>query len=384
MKTLFRLCLLLLTLCAVFSTAVSAVSPALEVIRSETRLIKSCVNGERVSFNADEFVSLTGAEFEYITLTSVPAVSEGVLKLAGVDVLSGQHISLSGLAHLKFLPNKNAEKDSGFTFTVAADGWENKELDCIIRFTETENLAPLAASLNLSTYQNVCLSTPLGAYDPDGDGIRYAITQYPQNGTLKITEGVAVYTPSCDFVGTDSFVFYTEDSFGKKSELATAKIKVNKNSGGLYFADMQGSSTHLSAIRAAEQSIMTYTLIDDSYYFYPSEQVSRIDYAVMLITALGTSLPDKPYATEIFTDTAAQSRVKKLYLEAAVLEGYITADADLFRPDEPISVAEALTITEKAAGKSLASLGKPFIENTNRPLSKEEAAVLLTSLIKAD
>lgn len=380
MKTLLRLCVLLIALCILFASAAGAVSPALEIIRNETRLIKSCVNGEKVSFNAEEFLSLTGAEFEYITLTSLPALSEGVLKLAGVDVLSGQHVSRSGLAHLKFLPNKNAEKDSGFTFTVAADGWESKELDCVIRFSETENLAPIATSLSLATYESISVSAPLGAYDPDGDSLTYVIKRYPTEGTIKIAEGIATYTPTEGFIGTDSFSFYTMDSFGRTSKVATAKIKVGKNNSGIYFADMKDSAAHLAAIHAAKQSFMTYTLIGNSYYFDPNEPISRIDYAVMLITALGTTLPDKPYPTEIFTDTSTLSRDKKLYLEAAVVKGYISADVTTFRPDQPISVAEAVSISEKAAGASLASLGSSFTENASRPLTKEDAAVLLTSI----
>lgn len=384
MRTLLKLGALLLVLSALFGGRVGAeaplLSPGLEVIRGETKLVKCCVNGERVTFTDTEFASLTGAEFEYITLTRLPELKEGVLKLAGVDVLSGQHISRSGLKYLKFVPNSSFDGDSGFTFTVAAEGWESKEIDCVIRFSETENLAPIAVSASFETYKSVSLSAPLGAYDPDGDAISYKVKQYPSSGRLSIDGGVATYTPIEGFVGADSFTYCITDSFGNESETVRADLRVTESKSGIYFADMKDKTAHLAAIRAAEEQVMTYTLIGDSYYFTPEEQVSRIDFAVMLVCAADAAVPDKLYPTDIFTDTGSQSRDKRLYLETAVTKGFIKVEGDTFRPDEPITVTEAVAMTENALGESLISIGSAYFEDAERCLTKEDAAVLLTAL----
>ena len=383
MKTLFRLTVLVLALMFAVGGRVGAeapLSPAIELIRSETRLIKCCVNGERVAFTPEEITALTGAEFEYITVTRLPDLKDGVLKLAGVDLIKGQSVSKTGIRYLKFVPNSGYEGEGGFSFTVAAEGWESREIACVIRFSETENMAPVAVNADLETYKDVSLRVPIGAYDPDGDRITYKIKRYPACGTLFIEDGILNYTPLEGFVGADSFTYLAVDGYGNESDVARADLKVTESKSGIYFADMRDSAAHLAAIRAAEEEVMTYTLIGDSYFFQPKEQVSRIDFAVMLVSAAGVTVPDKLYPTDIFTDTRAQSRDKRMYLETAVTKGFIKVDGEAFRPDEPITVNDAVAMTEKALGDSPLTVGSAYFENASRCLTKEDAAVLLTAL----
>lgn len=381
MKRFLRLVVLVLALCGVFAQGAYAVSPALEIIRSETRLIKCCVNGERVGFTAEEFEALTGAETEYITVTSLPQLSDGVLKLTGTDLRVGQQVSASGLRYMKFVPSRGFEGECSFTFTVAAEGWESKELECVIRYSETANFAPVAVNATIRTYKSLMVTAPLGAYDPDGDGLEYVIEQYPLNGSVVIDGGVAAYTPVSGFCGADSFTYHTVDSYGNKSDTARADIRVEENKSGIYFADMMDKDSHLAAVLAAENEVMTYTLIGNSYYFEPTQQVSRIDFAVMLVCAAGLEVPDKPYPTDIFTDTADQSTGKRLYLERAVTAGLIKAESATFRPNEPITVADAVAMVENALEDSAVTIGSAYYEDVSRTLTKEDAAVILSTLI---
>lgn len=386
MKTLLRLAALALVLSALFSLDAGAekapLSTGIEVLRAETRLIKCCVNGERVGFTAEEFKTLTGTEFEYVTITKLPKLSDGVLKLTGVDVQPNQQVSVSGLQHLKFVPGKDFSGVGRFGFTVAATGWESKEIECVIRYSETANFAPIAVDTKLNTYKSVSVTAPLGAYDPDGDRLSYVVERYPTGGTVSIEDGAATYTPLKGFVGADSFTYRTVDVYGNKSKVAEASIKVSESKSGIYFADMKDKSAHLAAIRAAEKEVMTYTLIGDSYYFAPKEQVSRIDFAVMLVCAADVNVPNKDFPTDIFTDTATQSKEKRLYLETAVTSGFIAADSAVFRPDEPITITEAVAMTENALGDSLPTVGSAYFENGERALTKEDAAVILSALYK--
>lgn len=381
MKKIIRLAVFIaaLVITAIRSGAESSlISPGIEVLRNETQLIKCCVDGERVSFTEEEFAHLIGAEFDYITVTKLPDLKDGVLKLTGVDVRAGQHISKSGLKYLKFVPYGN-EGQGEFTFTVAAEGWANKETTCIIRFAERENTAPIAVSASFDTYKGVSLTAPLATYDPDGDKMQYKIDKYPLNGTVVIEGAMATYTPTTGFVGADSFTYTAVDGYGRESDTATVSLKVTESKSGIYFADMQDSTAHLAAIRAAEEELMTYTLIGDSYYFAPEEQVSRIDFAVMLVCAAGAEVPDKLYPTDIFTDTATQSRDKRLYLETAVTKGFIKVEGDTFRPDEPITVSEAVAMTEKALG-SAQSVGSAYFEDAERVITKKDAALLIMGM----
>jgi len=153
---------------------------------------------------------------------------------------------------------------------------------------------------------------------------------------------------------------------------------VTENESGIYFADMKGSAEHLAAIRMSEEEVMTYCLIGDSYYFSPAEEVSRIDFAVMLVSAMGIKVSDKQYPTDVFTDTATQSKGKRLYLEAAVTNGVVEVQGDSFRPNDSISVSDALAMAERAAGEAgTLSIGTAWFENGEELLTKKNAALLL-------
>jgi hypothetical protein len=52
----------------------------------------------------------------------------------------------------------------------------------------------------------------------------------PQHGTVTIdpTTGIATYTPTPGYVGTDTFTYTVSDANGGTSNIATATITVNK------------------------------------------------------------------------------------------------------------------------------------------------------------
>lgn len=385
MRKLLRLIVFSLCLIAVTITAVKAeaaqLSPALEVISNETRLIKCSVGGERVNFNCGEVMELVGTEFDYLTLKSLPPIGCGVLKVAGVDAIPDQTLSAAGVELLSFLPSQEFADNCSFSFTVTKNGKESRELACVIRYSATPRFAPIAVSATLKTYKNVSVTAALGAYDPDGDDLEYVIEQYPTGGRISLNDDTVTYTPKTGFCGEDSFTYYAVNDWGEKSELAKATVSVAENDGGIYFADMVGEQEHLAAIRMSEDQVMSYRLIGDSYYFSPAEEVSRIDFAVMLVSAAGIKVEDKLYPSNVFTDTASQSRGKRLYLEAAVTNGIVKAESDSFRPNESIKLEDALVMAERATGdEGSLAISSAWFENSSETLTKREAALILDAV----
>lgn len=351
-------------------------SPGIEVLEEDCKLIKCTVGGQKLSFTPTEFEDLAGTEFDSITLDSLPPLSAGVLKVGGVDAIEGQKLSATGVALLSFAPVASFKESCSFDFTVTK-GKKDRSYKCLIRYSDTPRFAPIAVNNTLTTYKDVSVSADLKAYDPDGDPIEYRIQRYPTGGTLTIKDGVATYTPAEGFSGKDSFSYYAVDDWGKESAPAIATVTVTDSQSGIYFADMEGSQNHLAAIRMAETEVMTYRCLGESYYFNPTATVSRIDFAVMLVSACGISVPSKQYPTNVFTDTYDESHGKRLYLEAAVTNGLVEAGNPCFRPTESITVAEAIAMTERALEGDSPSIGTAWKENSDATLTKADAAELL-------
>lgn len=379
----FTLCLLAVT--GIIVEAKAPLSPGITVIKAETRLVKCSVGGERVGFTKHEIRELVGADFDYLTLSTLPPLSCGVLKVAGVDAVPKQKLSSAGIALLSFLPASGFSGSCSFGFTVAASGWESDEIECVVRFSEAPRFAPIAVSAQLKTYKNVSVSTCLGAYDPDGDTIEYVVEEYPTGGSISFYGDRVTYTPTKGFCGKDSFTYYTVDDWGKKSGTAKTSITVAESDSGIYFADMKDSPEHLAAIRMSEEEVMTYCLIGDSYYFSPADEVSRIDFAVMLVSAMGIQVENKPYPTDVFTDTADQSRGKRLYLEAAVTSGVVEVQDKNFRPEDSISVEDALAMAERAAGEQAElAIGTAWFDSGEELLTRKSAALLLCGVFDSN
>ena len=76
------------------------------------------------------------------------------------------------------------------------------------------NKAPLAKPLSLSTVQSSPLNLTLQGSDPDGDTLRFIITDAPTGGAVSSfneTTGTLTYTPEPGFTGKDTFSFAVSD-----------------------------------------------------------------------------------------------------------------------------------------------------------------------------
>ncbi len=80
------------------------------------------------------------------------------------------------------------------------------------------NAAPVvAAEQAIETGEDLAISGSIGATDPDGDVLSYALASGPQHGsvTLDPATGAFVYTPDANYSGADGFGVVVTDAFGK-------------------------------------------------------------------------------------------------------------------------------------------------------------------------
>ena len=163
--TFFILCMLLCL--GVSASAAGLLSPAISVLQEETAMIKTGVGTNSVSFDAEDFTELLGDEdFLAIEITSLPEVSDGVLKLGAVDVTPGQLISYEALAALRFIPAQEGAVAT-FQFKPYGDRYENSFV-CTVCMLDALNFAPTAAATELDAKESIPVYATLSAEDPEG------------------------------------------------------------------------------------------------------------------------------------------------------------------------------------------------------------------------
>jgi subtilisin family serine protease len=120
--------------------------------------------------------------------------------------------ALSGTApNLTYTPDSGfAGPEDSFTFHVY-DGLENSNT-ATVTIQVTENRAPVAEPLSVTTAEDTDKPITLTGTDLDGDSLIYEIVASPQNGTLEnLNLPNLIYSPNENYNGTDSFSFQVYD-----------------------------------------------------------------------------------------------------------------------------------------------------------------------------
>jgi peptidoglycan/xylan/chitin deacetylase (PgdA/CDA1 family) len=140
---------------------------------------------------------------------------------------SPTHGSLSGtLPNLTYTPTTGFVGSDSFTFT-ATDGTSTSNAATVsISVTALPNHIPTATAQSLSLTKNTTLAITLGGSDGDSDPLTFATTSNPAHGILTGSSTALTYTPTADYVGSDSFTFTANDATSTSAG-ATISITVN-------------------------------------------------------------------------------------------------------------------------------------------------------------
>ncbi|OGO90584.1 MAG: hypothetical protein A2Y17_01805 [Clostridiales bacterium GWF2_38_85] len=359
-----RITAFLLALCMIFAGSVCAadISPSISVIRQHSTLTKCGISGSDISFTVSDFENTLGIKgLKYITITELPVIEQGVLKLGGIDIIENQTIPRSSIPFVKFVPKQSETAyAANFAFTSTASGWEDMDVKCVINVLPTINFSPIAGGCTFETVQGVAAIDTLAAYDPDSDTMVFEITSYPKNGTLTLVDATAgsfVYTPKDKYKGKDAFKYKVTDVYGNISKEATAEIQVDKNVAQLVYADMQGHWAHSAAIKLAGLGIACHEEIAGVYYFEPEKAMSRGNFAVMLLMAASYGDKLEPVSSTGFADDDLIPVSQKAY----------------------IALAKELGIVTPKLGED----GKAYLQ-PNAELTRAEAAVMISKLLNLE
>ncbi len=353
------------------------VSPALCVIAQENDMAKAGVRGNPIEFEHDDFArAMNLATISEITVTQVPPISDGELRLGSVVVGNGQTIRGDNLSLLSYVASDAEIATSSFRFRV---GKSPVEMTCRLYLLEKANQAPTLsmvpkASLNVSTHRDVTLYGTLPCYDPEGDETMVEIVSYPSSGLLILTDrhtGEYVYLPNEGSSGKDSFTYVARDRYGNYSASATVSLSVLTPSTSVSYADLTDLPCHSAALSLTEAGVMSGTKMGSELYFQPTQSVTRGEFVVMAMKSLGIT---EVMATEstVFADDADFSSEERNFVGAAVELGYVhgelLSDGRLrFSPDREISRAEAAVILSNMIDAATPTITPVFDDSAEIP-----------------
>ena len=387
MKQRTRILLTALLAAAMFTSSAYAVvlSPGITQIAAKNTMIKTGNTYAGVTFTAEDFRNATERDVNSITITSLPAVSAGVLYLGSVPIAVNQSISENALSSLKFVPQSGADSGS-FTFTVGG----GYSVTCEMRIADKVNFSPVAGKTEEDcaawTQKNISCFGTLDGYDPDGDPIRFEIVRYPAKGLLVLQDeahGDFRYTPYVGCSGEDSFTYRVRDSFGNYSETTEKIITIARQSSELVFADMSEHWAHSAAIEMVSAGIMNCTSEEGVSLFYPDRDVTREEFVVMVLKSLGFADSTTAYVS-VFADDADISAENKAYICAAYNAGIIHGRENngklYFCPQEPITRAEAAVMINNIIGAEVPVQVSLFTDNAVVPAWAQSALYALHNL----
>jgi hypothetical protein len=140
-------------------------------------------------------------------------------------VADPEHGALTGAPpDLTYTPDAGYVGTDGFTFT-ASDGERTSNEATVAILVSRGNQAPVAQDQALTTPEDTALVITLGASDPDGDALTFAVVGAPAHGDLTGTAPDLTYTPDHDYTGGDALTFTASDGT-LASEAATITIEV--------------------------------------------------------------------------------------------------------------------------------------------------------------
>ena len=133
-----------------------------------------------------------------------------------------------------------------------------------------------------------------------------------------------------------------------------------------------------------EKGIMNGTTIGNNTFFMPDKSVSRVDFVVMLMHAIGVDEVEAVADTG-FDDDAEIPKSMKGYVYKArdmgLINGAVDADGNyLFEPNRAISRAEAALIVNKVVKGSVPTVKPTFADKNEIPAWAQDAIYSLNDI----
>lgn len=217
------------SVCTAASISNPSPSTGFYLLADKCRMDKTGLVGSEIVFTPDDFSrALNLSSLREITVTSIPPVTDGELRIGSNKVCAGQRIVRGELDRLAFVPAHAGIRESRFTFRVGDCGYD---MMCALHLTDTPNAAPVIEEGE--QIDGICAHMSyrgrLVMCDPEGDSIRVMTVSPPRHGSLILTDAAAgeyLYRPAADYAGEDRFAVVAVDSWGNMSAQMWVEVRV--------------------------------------------------------------------------------------------------------------------------------------------------------------
>lgn len=353
----------------------STISAGLQYLSERAHVACAAPVGEDVSFSPEWFdKALSGGAVSAVTVTALPPVTEGKLMLGYGEVSVGQSIRRDNLSYLYFKPCEGV-LESEFSFLPeTVEGKAGYTYTCRLSLTEGVNCCPVGkgSTVAVSTHSTLSYGGRLEVDDPEGDDVYFEVVSYPQNGTLSLDAetGAFSYLPTGDFSGEDAFVWRAQDAHGAFSEVMTVSITVNPLSLGYCFSDMEGNGAHSAALTVTEAGLMSGEVLGGKHYFHPQRALTRAAFVAIILAAAEVEYPAAESTG--YVDDADVPAPMKGAVKYAKEKGWL-GEGNTFRPNDPITRAEAASIASRVLGFSAPGYGDAVKDHAGIPVGVVDA-----------
>ena len=305
--------------------------------------------------DCDSVYCFSGADFQEevvgICVTDLPDPSAGTVLLGTRVVRPGDILTAEQLSMLTFSPLWTQEDRSATVSYLPI--FENRvagEATTTISIHGKQDKAPIAEDSAMETYKNLENGGKLKVSDPEGQKLTFTVTRQPKRGDLDLREdGTFTYTPKKNKVGVDSFTYTSTDPAGNVSREATVTIQIIKPTDAAMYTDTAGTDCQFTAEWLKNTGIFAGEQVGNDCCFNPDRTVTRGEFLVMTMKALGLAGDEKAESTG-FEDQCPGWL--KPYLAAAqrsgLVRGYATETGAEFRANDPITGAEAASMVSLA------------------------------------
>ena len=307
-----------------------------------------CVPALAAEVDCDSIYCFTDADFREeavgICVTELPDPATGTVLLGTRVVRPGDILTADQLSMLTFSPLWTGEEQTAtVSYLPILENKVEPEATVTIAIHGKQDKSPVAEDSALETYKNLENTGRLKVMDPEGQHLTFTVTRQPKRGSLDLKEdGSYTYTPKKNKVGVDSFTYTATDPAGNVSREATVTIQIIKPTDSAMYTDTAGTDCQFTAEWLRNTGIFTGEQLGDDCCFSPDRAVTRGEFLVMTMKALGME-GDRQAQTTGFED--ACPAWLKPYLAAAqrsgLVRGYATETGAEFRADQPITGPEA-------------------------------------------